>query len=214
MNSRSLKLGIALAAAGLCLQPLTASAAKGDWLVRAGVGVVDPKSDNLEIAGVGTVEVDNGASLTIEGVYFFTDNWAAEVLAAYPFTHDVTLDGADVAEATHLPPTVSVQYHFIPDGKIRPYVGLGLNYTTLFSEDTEGGLAGADLKLDDSWGLAVQAGADWMLGKNWFVNAVVRYIDIDSDATITIPPSTVLTGTVEIDPIVYQLQAGYRFGGK
>lgn len=208
MNSRSLKLGIALAAAGLCLQPLTASAAKGDWLVRAGIGVVDPDSDNLDLGEGGMVEVDNGTSLTIEGSYFFADNWAAELLAAYPFNHDINLGGSKVGDTDHLPPTVSVQYHFIPDGKFRPYVGIGLNYTTFFNTGTEGALAGTDLELDDSWGLALQAGIDVPIGDRWFANAVIRYIDIESDATLDGAP----LGTVKIDPMVYQLQAGYRFG--
>lgn len=208
MNSRSLKLGIALAAAGLCLQPLTASAAKGDLLVRAGIGVVDPDSDNLDLGTTGMVEVDSGTSLTIEASYFFADKWAAELLAAYPFNHDITLDGSTVGDTDHLPPTVSVQYHFIPDGKFRPYVGVGLNYTTFFNTGTEGALAGTDLELDDSWGLALQAGIDVPIGDRWFANAVIRYIDIESDATLDGAP----LGTVKIDPMVYQLQAGYRFG--
>lgn len=39
-------------------------------------------------------------------------------------------------------------------GRIRPYVGVGLNYTMLFDEGTTGALAGAKLKLDDSFGPA------------------------------------------------------------
>ena len=212
MKSKSLQLGIAMAAAGLCLQPQAAPAAQGDWLVRAGVGLVTPKSDNLTITGLGEVQVDDGTSLTIEAAYFLTDNWSVELLAAYPFSHDVDLDGAEgtakIGEVEHLPPTVSVQYHFLPAGAFRPYVGLGLNYTTFFSEKTTGPIAGTDLSLDDSWGLAAQIGADYTISDNWFVNGVIRWIDIDSDATLDGGD----LGEVEIDPYVFQLQAGYRFG--
>ena len=211
MKSRSIQLGIALAAAGLCLQPFTANAARGDWLFRAGVGVVDPKSDNLSTP-LGELQVDTGTSLTIEGTYMLADHWGVELLAAYPFNHDVDVDGAGgssrVGEVDHLPPTLSLQYHFNPEGRFRPYVGAGLNFTALFSEKTRGALAGDDLSLDDSWGLAGQVGADVGLSDNWFLNAAVRYIDIDSDATL----DGADLGTVEIDPFVYQLQVGYRFG--
>jgi len=212
MKSRSLQLGIALAAAGLCLQPLTATAAQGDWLLRGGVGIVDPKSDNLSLSPEAEIQVDTGTSFTIEGTYMFADHWGVELLAAYPFTHDVDIDGAEgagnVGEVDHLPPTLSLQYHFNPEGKFRPYIGAGLNYTTFFNEDTKGALAGADLELDDSWGAAGQVGADVSLTGNWFLNLVVRYIDIDSDAKLDGSD----LGTVEIDPFVYQAQVGYRFG--
>ena len=75
-------------------------------------------------------------------------------------------------------------------------------------EKTTGALAGTDLSLDDSWGLAGQVGVDYGLSEKWFLNAAVRYIDIDSDATL----DGADIGTVEIDPFVYQLQVGYRFG--
>jgi outer membrane protein len=214
MKSRSLQLGIALAAAGLCVQPVTALAAQGDWLIRAGVGVVDPKDDNLTLSPEAEVQVDTGTSATIEAAYFFADRWAVELLAAYPFTHDVGVDGAEglgnVAEVDHLPPTLSVQYHFNPDGKVRPYVGVGVNYTTFMNEKAKGALAGTDLELDDSWGPAGQIGADVALGDNWFLNGVVRYIDIDTEATVN--GAQLGTDDVEIDPFVYQLQVGYRFG--
>jgi outer membrane protein OmpA-like peptidoglycan-associated protein len=108
----------------------------------------------------------------------------------------------------HLPPTLSLQYHFNPDGTFRPYLGAGINYTTFLNEDTKGALAGTDLELDDSWGAAGQIGADIGLNYNWFLNLAVRYIDIDSDAELDGGE----LGEIEIDPFIYQAQIGYRFG--
>jgi outer membrane protein OmpA-like peptidoglycan-associated protein len=142
----------------------------------------------------------------------FADHWGVELLAAWPFTHDIDLDGGEgssgIGETKHLPPTLSLQYHFNPAGRFRPYVGAGINFTTLFDEKTEGALAGTDLDLDDSWGLAGQVGIDIGINDNWFGNFAVRYIDIDSDASL----DGADIGTVEIDPFVYQAQIGYRFG--
>jgi len=216
VKSRSLQLGLALAVAGLCLQPLTAVAAKGDWLLRAGVGIVDPKSDNLTLADDSEVQVQNGTSATIEGTYLFADHLGVELLAAWPFSHDVEIDGVsgDVATVEHLPPTLSLQYHFNPNGRFRPYIGAGLNYTTFSNEETKGALDGTSLKLDDSWGPAGQIGADIGINENWFVNLVVRYIDIDTDATLSDDEGSTDLGTIEIDPFIYQAQVGYRFGKK
>jgi len=187
----------------------------GDWLFRIGGSIVAPKSDNLSNRALSLdIEVDDGYSLTFTGTYFLTDNWAVEVLAAYPFEHDIEVAGAGtVGEATHLPPTVSAQYHFMPNNNIRPYVGLGLNYTFLFDEDIDGLIPGADLELDNSVGLAAQVGVDFDIGENMFLNVDVRYIDIDSDAEVKLPGGggKLDIGTVEIDPIVAGVHVGWRF---
>lgn len=103
---------------------------------------------------------------------------------------------AEVAETSHLPPTLSLQYHFNPTGKFQPYLGAEVNFTKLFSDDTYGAPASTDLDLDDSWGLAGQIGADFMINQKWFLNVDVHFIDIDSDATL----DGADLGTVEIDP--------------
>lgn len=209
MTARPLYLALALA--GLCAQPLAASAAQGDWLFRAGLGIVDPKSDNLELELDTNVQVKSGSSATIEAVYMFADNWGVELLAAYPFRHDVKIDGlGKVGNVRHMPPTLSLQYHFRPEARIRPYVGAGINYTTFSREKTAGALAGSELDLDDSWGAAVQVGTDIGLNENWFLNLGLRWIDIDSKAEL----DGDRIGTIKIDPLVYQAQFGYRFGRK
>ena len=207
----------------------------GQWIFRAGVGQVAPKSNNLSetIQDGGTtitaaLDVDSGTSLTLMGTYMFSPNWAFDVLASWPFKHDVNGsitvdDGVDplsfsgkVAEVEHLPPTFSVQYHFMPDADFQPYAGLGVNFTTFTSEkltdiviDGENlGPIGDDLSLDDSFGLAAQLGADWMLNDNWMVNFDVRWINIESDMTV----DGLEIGKVKIDPWVYSLNVGYRFG--
>lgn len=196
----------------------------GQWVFRAGVGVVEPKSDNLTVSeppNTLTVDVDSGTSLTLMGTYMITENWAFDILAAWPFQHDVDLTVSDgtpagtmtipFAEVEHLPPTFSIQYHFLPDGKFQPYAGAGVNYTTFTSTDPTqeaiDALGPFDLDLDDSWGLAAQLGADLMLNENWLVNLDVRWIDIDSDVSIDGEE----LGTIEIDPFVYSLNLGYRF---
>lgn len=180
-----------------------AEATAGEWLVRAGPYLVSPKSDNSDV-----VDVDDGVSLGFNFTYRFTPNWALEVLAATPFGHDIKLkDGTEVGETKHLPPTISIQYHWMADGRFRPYVGAGVNYTLFFDEETSGPLAGSDLSLDESFGLAFQWGADFDLNDDWFLNLDVRYIDIESDAELD---GDALT-TVEIDPWVFGAEIGYRF---
>lgn len=180
---------------------------QGSWILRAGVGTVAPESDNLDLGAGGVIEVENGTSLTLTGTYMFTKNWAFDILAAWPFSHDIELGGVTVASTDHLPPTFSAQYHFVPDGKFQPYIGLGLNYTTFFSTDTEGPLAASSLSIDDSFGLAAQLGADIELSDKWVLNLDLRYISIEADATL----DGADLGKVEINPWVYAIAVGRRF---
>lgn len=175
----------------------------GDWLIRVGASYVSPASDNHDV-----VSVESATSATINFSYMMSDVWALEVLAAYPFKHDLELnDGTKVGSTKHLPPTVSLQYHFRPTEQFQPYVGVGINYTNFFSEKTQGPLEGTDLNLGDSWGLAGQIGFDVMFNDNWFFNLDVRYIDIDTKAHL----DGVSLGKVEIDPWVFGGHIGYRF---
>jgi len=187
----------------------------GTWVLRAGVGVVAPDSDNLVIDQDTIVDVDDGTSLTLTGTYMFSPNWAFDILASWPFSHDIKLGGTKIAETDHLPPTFSMQYHFLPDGTFQPYVGAGVNYTTFFSTDVTQDLTDltgiTDIDLDDSFGLAVQLGADWTFGNRWLLNFDLRYIDIESDLTASDGVDSAELGTVKIDPWVYSINIGYSF---
>jgi outer membrane protein len=176
---------------------------KGDWLMRVGWTMVAPKSNNHPVVSVGD---DSSLGLTFS--YFLSDNLAIDVLAAYPFEHTISLVGGDdVASTEHLPPTVSVQWHFMPDNAFKPYVGAGINYTGFFSEKTFGALEGVDLSLGGSWGLAAEIGTDVILSDRWLLNLSARWIDIDTKAKL----DGVSIGTVEIDPYVFTLAMGYKF---
>jgi outer membrane protein len=216
MNSR-LHLLIASALLAGTVAPAQAHEA-GDWIFRAGVGGVEPKSDNLVVTdGVDTlkVQVDSAMSMTLSGTYMFTRNWGFDILAAYPFNHDINLEvvglpgSVKIADTDQLPPTFSIQYHFMPDADFQPYAGLGVNYTTFFNTSTNSDFATevGELDLDSSFGVAAQIGVDWMLGKNWLLNADLRWINIETDAKV----AGEKIGTVEIDPWVYSINVGYRF---
>lgn len=186
---------ILMAGAALAVAAPAALADAGGWMLRFGAHQVAPKSDNSPI-----VNVDDGYSATLSAAYFFTDHWAVEVLGALPFKHDINLNanGARVAETKHLPPTVTVQYHFRPNAPLfRPYIGAGLNATLFFDEKTRGALAGSKLSLDNSFGPSVELGADFQLNDNWAINVQARWFDIDTDARL----DGASIGTVEIDPI-------------
>ncbi|WP_448212293.1 OmpW/AlkL family protein [Colwellia sp. MEBiC06753] len=207
----------------------------GDIVVRGGYTMVDPDSgkSGVKVDALGgdtplSISVDDNAQLGLNFVYFFDSNWAVEVLAATPFKHDVKIhdpegiseglfgvdvDGATLAEVTHLPPTVSAVYYFDTGSAFKPYVGAGLNYTIFFDESFKSApksLGFNDLSLDGSFGFALQVGADFEINDKWHVNASARYIDIGTDATFKIGDIKG-SASVDVDPMVYSIMLGYKF---
>ncbi len=214
----------------LSISSLPLQAEQGDWLVRLRGIMVHPDDSSglvstggVPLAGTG-VDVDSQAVPEVDVTYMFHRNWGVEVIAGVT-NHDVSFEtGAPVAGLTHgfdlfdswvLPPTVTLQYHFLPENNIRPYVGLGVNYTLFFendaSDELEALVGPVDVDMDSSWGWAAQAGVDVDLKDNWFVNLDVKYIDIDTTATLLTAPLGRLSVDVEVDPIVFGAGIGYRF---
>ena len=194
--------------AALSAAPAVRAHEAGDLILRVGAHTVDPKSDNGSLAG-GALAVDVGSSTrpTFAVEWMLTDNLGLDVLASLPFRHDIDLNGAHAGSTKHLPPTVSLQWHFNPRGTVQPYLGAGINYTLFSGERSAGPIAGTDLDLDASWGLAAHAGIDFRLGERWLLGIDARWIDIDTDVRV----DGADVGTVNIDPMVFGVYAGYRF---
>lgn len=202
----------------------------GDWVIRGGLTNVAPQEESgkvyTDFGGLGTtgleVGVNNDTQLGLNLVYFYSPRWAVELLAATPFSHDLTLENdtapllgnGALADAKQLPPTLSLLYYFNdPDAAFQPYAGVGINYTVFFEEgftDSRETQGFSDLNLEDSWGLAAQLGFDYALNDHWLINGSVRYLDIDTTATFKLGGADSHVD-VEVDPIVSSLMIGYRF---
>ena len=201
---RNIPFKTLLAAGALALMAGPALAqSQGDWTFGIGVGYVDPKSDNGDLAGLET-DVDADESFVFTAEYFIRDNLGIELLAATPFEHDIDLEGGiDAGSTKHLPPTLSLNYHFPTNSPWKPYVGAGINYTAFFEEDSDLG----KLELDDSWGYALQAGIDYQFNDTGAVRFNVRYIDIESDVELDGQD----IGTAEIDPVIWTIAYVFSF---
>lgn len=216
---RTLLLSTALAAAAIATP---AHAEAGDWLVRLRGIYVAPQDDSggvLPAVPTGSVTVGDAIVPELDFTYFFTNNIAAElILATSP--HDIDGAGAisglgKIADTMALPPTLTFQYHFAPDAKVRPYVGAGINWTIFYSEDSKASLDTAlggatNISLDDSFGWAVQGGVDFDITDRVFMNLDVKYIDIDTTATLNTGGS-INTVDVNIDPLVFGVGFGMKF---
>lgn len=194
---------LSVAATGLAAQEA------GTITVGLGVAGVFPKDDNGSIVnGALDVDVQENYRPIATAEYFIYRNVGIELLASWPFEHDIEVgDLGEVASTKHLPPTLSLQYHFNGGGSVSPFLGAGINYTFFFDEDTSGALAGSDIELDPSFGYALHAGVDFAVGERGAVRADIRYIDIDTDLELDGED----VGEVEIDPIVAAVSYVYTF---
>jgi len=217
----------ALIAATLLTTGLTGVSAAayeaGDWVVRGRIIHVDTNEDSSTIRVGGVSQAGSGVDVTSDTVpelditYMWTKHWGTELILG---TTDHVVDGngtlaslGGIIGADVLPPTLTLQYHFKPNSNIRPYAGVGINYTHFYNEKVTGGLdaPGAKVKMDSSWGLAVQAGVDVDINKDWFINFDVKYIDIETTARFK--NTTVGRAAVDVDlkPLVFGIGIGTTF---
>lgn len=213
-----------LAALCLGIAALPAAAYEaGDWVVRGRIINVSPdeESSTIRVGGVSVagsgVSVNSDTIPELDITYMLHRNWGLELILGTS-QHDVhgrgTLAGlGGIIDAKLLPPTLTLQYHFQPSSHFRPYAGLGVNYTTFYNEKVTGGLdaPGARVKMDDSWGLAVQAGMDIDINKDWFFNIDAKYIKIDTTAHFTNTAVGAAAVDVDIDPWVIGVGFGRTF---
>lgn len=198
-NTKKGWMAVLAVIAGLGL-PASASAEAGDWLARLRVIQVNPDEKSSLPIGV-----SNETTLDLDFSYFLTRNLALELVLAYR-GFDVSLSGANIGNVKLLPPTLTLQYHFLPQGTFRPYVGAGVNYTRFSNR----GLAGGTLEVGkDSFGGALGAGFDFDLSKNFFLNVDVKKVWIGTDVKAKATGATVTK--LDIDPWIFGVGVGLRF---
>ena len=197
---------IAVLASALASQ--AALAQENPWLVRLRAVYLDPANKSDPIGGVGASDrltVNSKVIPEFDISYFFTPTWATELVLTYPQKQDVSLDGTKIGSFKHLPPTLTLQYHFTPESMFSPYVGAGINYTRFSDVSLLNG--GATME-SHSIGGALQAGVDIKLDKSWSLNIDVKKVQIRSDI---IAASGARLSNAQVDPWLVGVGVGYRF---
>lgn len=178
---------------------LPTSALAENWMMRVRAIDIAPDVKSSSLPGL---DVSDEWVPEVDFTYFVTPNIGVELILATA-RHEVTLDGASLGKLNHLPPTVTVQYHFNPTPSIKPYVGAGVNYTRFYNVDLAPGLT-----IDkNSFGGALQAGVDVAVTKNGYLNLDVKKIWIDTDVKAGGAKLT----NLEINPVVWGIGYGFRF---
>jgi outer membrane protein len=185
----------------------SASAKEGDWVLRArAISVTPDESATVTVLG-GGVDADTQIVPELDISYFFTDNIAAELIAATT-NHNVTATagGQDLGDVWLLPPTLTLQYHFVNETAFKPYVGAGVNYTMFYGE--ESGRSITSIDYGDSFGPALQAGIDYKIDDKYSLNLDVKKIWINTDVKIN---GGAIRADVDLNPWVVGAGIGYTF---
>lgn len=200
-----MKTFLALAMAATALTGTAAQAEAGDVLVRARAILVAP-NEGGRTGALDALDAKLNKDLVpeVDVTYMATKNIGIELIAATSM-HKISSDGDPVGRTYVLPPTLTVQYHLMPDAKVRPYVGAGVNYTIFYSNKLYG--ENPALHIKDSFGWAAQAGVDIDVTGKFFLNLDVKYIDMQAKAR----SGETALGKIDVNPLVFGIGFGTRF---
>lgn len=203
MRHRKTAVALALVAASSL-----SFAEESPWLVRVRALNLDMDSQSSgEVLPADAISVNDKVIPDINISYFFSPNWAAELVLTIPQEHDVKVDGVGkIGTFKHLPPTFTLAYHFNEGGDFRPYVGAGVNYTLFMDEDMNVGAAEVTLE-NDSIGAAYRIGFDWAINQDWLLNVDVKKIMIGTDVYL----DGTQISSLDVDPLAIGVGLGWHF---
>ncbi len=216
-----IRMIVAAAALVVAAAPQFAAAQDtGNWIVRVRATDLLSSNDNnsqlkstMQALNFDHAEINDKWIPEFDISYFFTPNIAAELVLTYPqkqTLYAVAADGtkAELGTFKHLPPTLLAQYHFTGIQYVRPYVGAGINYTNITSVNLSAPAVG-ELNLSrNSFGLAVQAGADFPIGGGWLLNVDAKYVRISTDVLLA---NGTKVGEFGVNPWLLSVGVGKRF---
>jgi outer membrane protein len=175
------------------------------------IGVI-PQNTSSSISAIGgKVDVSATPGPEIDLSYFITDNIAVEGIAAST-RHQVSANNTaighvPVGNVWVLPPTVTLQYHFMPASRFSPYVGAGMTVAFFYNSQAVGPVV-TKFGLENNVGAAIQAGFDYNFSGHWFANFDVKQIFLSTKARIN---GGAVIAKTNLDPTVVGAGIGYRF---
>lgn len=186
----------------------------GGIVIRArGIGILPDESGTVLLrssgadTGLRIGKITNEFQPELDFTYFITRNIAVELIAASASHRVWTANGIHVGDVRHLPPTLSLQFHPLPDSRISPYAGAGLNYTWFFNEHSGPAASVQGFRVKNTFGFALQAGVDVAITGGWHVNLDVKKLFLRPDVTT----NALKVNDLHIDPWIVGAGIGYRF---
>lgn len=227
-NLVTLAVGAALA--------LAASGAFADQAgpndVRLGMYFVHYEAEASDISGPYAppglnVHLDNVETLYVAYVRTLSAHFVAELAFGYPpltktegrgpaKLGSVAYNGQVISTARWIAPSLLVEYVFgSPSARLRPYVGVGVNYTKFVArQSTAAGNAASggptSISLPASVGPAATAGLSYEITDRWHVYASYSIAQVNSKLTAN-TAGILRTSEIHFWPNTLVISAGYSF---
>lgn len=210
----------------------SAPAAAQDNTVRAGLYIIKFHASADDISGPFAPSGLNLDVKDVNTVYFaflrrLSPHFEIELAGGYPpktetvargpaTVGSVPYDGQIIASAKWFSPTLLVNYKFFEESaRVRPYVGVGVNYTHFYDrKSTDAGNAASggptSISLSDSIGPAGIIGVVYKFDRNWSINASFSMAKIKSDLEAN-TSGAIRKSTIDFKPAAWVIAAGYSF---
>jgi outer membrane protein len=184
----------------------------GDIVLGFSVLGVLPQSGGRVDAVGGKPEASDTVTLQVDVTWFATPNLSLNLIAATT-RHDVNVRGSalgdvELGRVWLLPPTLTLQYHPLPQSRFSPYVGAGINYSVFYNEGGSRSAAISKVDVENSWGWALNVGVDYELTPHWGVNFDVKKLFLRPDVSVN---GGAIGARADLDPWIIGAGVRYRF---
>lgn len=185
-----------------------------NWLLRARLIDVVPDVSSSTITKIGgnVTRISSQIEPEVDISYFFKPQFAIEIPAATMRSSvratGTVLGPINLGQVSVLPPMILFQYHPQFNEKIKPYAGVGPNYTIFYHSNS--GPVANKVTYSDNWGVAFQLGTDLIIDKHWSINVDFKKILVKTHATVY-ALGTSVSSDVNINPMIYGVGVGYHF---
>jgi outer membrane protein len=184
----------------------------GDIVLGFSVLGVLPQSGGRVDAVGGKPEASDTVTPQVDVTWFATPNLSLNLIAATT-RHDVNVRGSalgdvELGRVWLLPPTLTLQYHPLPQSRFSPYVGAGINYSVFYNEGGSRSAAISKVDVENSWGWALNVGVDYELTPHWGVNFDVKKLFLRPDVSVN---GGAIGARADLDPWIIGAGVRYRF---
>lgn len=159
------------------------------WMIRSHVSGVLIDGTSTELG----LDVGDDLAVGMDITFFPTPKVGVNLLAAFisPDVESSVLE-ADLGSVDALPPALTLQYHFMDRGAVRPYVGAGGSLVAFYGYS--GTLEEANVDIETGFGPVAQGGVNLFVTDRLLVMADVRWVWLLNDPEVTSD-----VGTDELD---------------
>jgi outer membrane protein len=173
-------------------------------------------------------KAENLETLYVAYVRWFTPDIDLELAIGYPplakikgsglaTVGSVPYDGQVISSARWIAPTLLLEYNFLSaNSPFRPFIGVGVNYTTFYDRDsTSAGDAASGgptrISLTSSVGPAATAGLSYRITDRWQLHGSYSFSRVKTNLTAD-TDGVIRTSRISFAPQVLIVSIGYSFG--